>query len=75
MSRLMRTDIFNIAAENGWEKGKVLPEEAKDVIRTKIKEALRSSDFAPTRVYDGDTGNFRLMTVDEAAENLLEELV
>lgn len=73
MARLSREDLFKIAADKGWTRGAAPTGAQRDALRAAFHEALAASDLAPTRVYDG--GEMRPMTLDEAAENLLEELV
>lgn len=72
--RLTRDDLFGIATLHGWKKGQPLTEPQKESVRQELKTSLQSHDFAPTRVFDGN-GGFRLMSLEEAVENLLEELV
>ena len=74
MARLTREDVFQLATKLGWKKGEPLNDAQRTAIRNALRGALSAADTAPTRVFDG-TGNFRPMTLDEATENLLEELV
>jgi hypothetical protein len=72
--RMTREDLFILAAKHGWEKGKLLTGDKRDLLREELRQALTEADMAPTRVFEAD-GSFRPMRMDEAVENLLEELV
>lgn len=74
MARLLRSDLFTIAKKHGWVKGTPLSTVTRTAILNELRGKLVEADTAPTRVFEAD-GSFRPMTIKEAADNLLEELV
>lgn len=74
MAKLSRIEVFTIASQLGWVKGTPLTQNQRIGIRSALRAALIRTDTPPTRVFQAD-GSFRPMTIDEATDNLLEELV
>jgi len=70
---MTRTELFALAADCGWERGKKMSKSVEAKVRKRLLEALTPESLsAAPRVQRGD--GMRAMTKEDAITALMEEL-